>query len=415
VSGGGGGNAQNSGTGGAGGNFNNWKDKRANKNGGDGPNQVPVCPAQPNGGGSGQAAQKTAVTAAGTANGGGNANQTANHQSVQKNQQNQQNGHRQNYANYNRNNGGGGGSGANDDKDGPSACKVEYCARKEKHYLDQCDIFPTLPMVKRWTFIRENNICTYCLRHSSKLVCFKAANEKGPFPCGIEGCAEVHHPWLHCYSSVKGHVGLRVITMDQEKPHKEPLSKKQVERENVAAGAGAVNEIVREPAGSDSDGGDRYNFDADSKCESEVEMSAEPVEPQVEHENSLTEPTEPQEELEELEPQFSPVESSSHSDSYDSDTTTTTSASSGTDSDSGNESYNSINHFDSDEEEVNPANDYRKISLLQQTINIGGHDVNILYDDGASVSSMTVNVTAPSLLKAVNSCEIIAVEGKLAP
>jgi hypothetical protein len=129
----------------------------------------------------------------------------------------------------------------------------------------------------------------------------------------------------------------------------------------------------------------------------------------MEREKTPTEPAEPepQEEPEELEPQFSPLVSSSHSDSYESDSTATTSASSGTYSDSGNESYTSINHFDSDEEEVNSANDYRKICLLQQTIKLDGHDVNILYDDGAK----SVKVTAPSLLKAVDSCEIVAVEG----
>jgi hypothetical protein len=178
----------------------------------------------------------------------------------------------------------------------------------------------------------------------------------------------------------------------------ESLSEKQMERESVAAGDGAVNQILLEPVGSDSDANDQYNFDADSESGSDVEMSAEPAEPQVEREKPPTEPAEPepQEEPEELEPQFSPVESSSHSDSYESDSTATTSASSGTDSDSGNESYTSINHFDSNEEEVNPANDYRKISLLQQTIKLDGHDVNILYDDGASVSTMSVKVTAPS-------------------
>jgi hypothetical protein len=277
----GGGNAQKSGTGGADGKFNYWRDRRANKNGGGGPNQVPVGPAQPNGGGSSQAAQKTAVTAAGAASGGGNANQAANHQNVQKNQQN---GQKQNYANFNRNNGGGGGSGANNEKEYPSACKVEHCARKEKHYLDRCDIFPTLSMVKRWAFIRENNLCTYCLKHSSKLVCHKAVNEQGPAPCGIKGCVEVHHPWLHCWSSVKGHVGLRVITKDPKKPHKEPLSEKAVELKSVVAGARAVNVLELEPAGNDSDAGDQFNFDADSESESDVEMSAEPVEPQVEPE-----------------------------------------------------------------------------------------------------------------------------------
>jgi hypothetical protein len=179
---GGGGNAQNSGNGGAGGKFN-WRDKRANKNGGGGSNQVPVGPAQPNGSGGGQAAQKTAVTAAGTVNGNGNQNQNAKNQKVQKGNQHQKNNQRQSYANYGGNNGGGG---ANDEE--PFQCRVEFCARKEKHFVDRCDIFPTLPMTKRWTFIKDNNLCTYCLKHSTKLVCFKAANEQGPFPCGIEGC-----------------------------------------------------------------------------------------------------------------------------------------------------------------------------------------------------------------------------------
>jgi hypothetical protein len=97
-----------------------------------------LVPMQPNGGGGGQAAQKTA----GTANGGGNSNQNANHQNVQKSQQN---GQRQNYANYGRNNGGGGGGGANDDKDSPSACRVEFCARKERNFFGPLRYLPYPP------------------------------------------------------------------------------------------------------------------------------------------------------------------------------------------------------------------------------------------------------------------------------
>jgi hypothetical protein len=193
----------------------------------------------------------------------------------------------------------------------------------------------------------------------------------------------------------------------------EPHSDKQVECKSVAAGASAVSQIVLDPSGSDSEVNDQFNFDADSKGGSGEEMSTELAEPQVEREKTPTEPAEPEPEeepQEELEPQFSPVESSSHSDSYESDSTASTSASSGTESDSGNESYTSVNHFDSDEEEVNPNNDYRKICLLQQTIKFDGHDVNILYDEGANVSTMSVKVAAPSLLKAVDICEIIAVE-----
>jgi hypothetical protein len=120
--------------------------------------------------------------------------------------------------------------------------------------------------------------------------------------------------------------------MRPEEPHKEPLSKKQAELKNVVAGAGAVN--VLEPAGNSSDAGDQFNFDADSRSESDVEMSAEPVEPQVEREKPQVEPEEPPMEPEELEPQFSLVESSSDSSSY-SDTVSTTSMSVSTGTESG--------------------------------------------------------------------------------
>jgi hypothetical protein len=152
----------------------------------------------------------------------------------------------------------------------------------------------------------------------------------------------------------------------------------------VAAGANAMNQITLEPVDSDSETGDQFNFDADTESNADEEMAEEPAEPQVEREKTPTEPAEPEPEeepQEELEPQFSPVESSNHSDSYESDSTASTSANSGSESsenDSGNDSYTSVNHFDSDEEEVNPNNDYRKISLLQQTIKLDGHDVNIL-------------------------------------
>jgi hypothetical protein len=97
----------------------------------------------------------------------------------------------------------------------------------------------------------------------------------------------------------------------------EPHSSKQVERENVAAGAGTVNQIVLESIGSDSEANDQFNFDADSEGGSDKEMATEPAEPQVEREKTPTEPAEPEpeeeepQEQEELEPQFSPVESSS--------------------------------------------------------------------------------------------------------
>jgi hypothetical protein len=119
--------------------------------------------------------------------------------------------------------------------------------------------------------------------------------------------------------------------MRPEKPHKEPLSEKAAELKNVVAGAGAVN--VLEPAGNSSDVGDQFNFEADSRSESDVKMSAEPAEPQVQREKPQVEPEEPPMEPEELEPQFSPVESSSDSSSY-SDTVSITSMSVNTDTES---------------------------------------------------------------------------------
>jgi hypothetical protein len=92
--------------------------------------------------------------------------------------------------------------------------------------------------------------------------------------------------------------------------------------------------------------------------------------------------------------------------------TSASSSSSSSYSDSGNDSYSSVNHFDSDEEDVNPNNDYRKISLLQESIRLDGHVVNILYDEGVSMSLMSSQIKVPIFREIMNRCEVIAVEGE---
>jgi hypothetical protein len=220
-------------------------------------------------------------------------------------------------------------------------------------------------------------------------------------------------------------------------PQVEPCS------ESIAAGARTVSRVVPESAESDNETDEQCNCDADTEGDSDEEMAVEPEpeEPQVEPEPEKPqvepepekskvesdqesgemepeEPVEPEPEevepqgQEELEPQLSPVQESSHSDSYESDSTASTGVSSVNEYDSGNDSYTSVDHFDSDEEEVNPNNEYRKISMLHQTIKLDGHDVNILYDEGVNMSTMSAKVAAPPLLKAVNSCGDVAVGGE---
>jgi hypothetical protein len=210
-------------------------------------------------------------------------------------------------------------------------------------------------------------------------------------------------------------------------------------KECVVAGASAMSQITLEPVNdSDNEGGDEFNFDADTESNADEEMAEEPeverqknseepaqpepedgeleelAEPEVEREKTPEEPTQSEPE-EEPEPQFSPVQSSSNSSSEESDSTVSTSASSSSASsysDSGNDSYSSVNHFDSDEESVNPNNDYRKISVLQESIRLDGHVVNILYDEGADMSLMSSKITVPVFREIMQRCEAIAVEGE---
>jgi hypothetical protein len=219
----------------------------------------------------------------------------------------------------------------------------------------------------------------------------------------------------------------------------EPEPQGEEPKECVAAGASAVNQITLEPVNdSDNEGSEQFNFDADTESNADEEMAEEPevereknpeepaqpepeereieelAEPEVEREKTPEEPEEMEPE-EEPEPQFSPVESSSDSSSVDSDSTVSTSASSSSSSsynDSGNDSYSSVNHFDSDEEDVNPNNDYRKISLLQESIRLDGHVVNILYDEGVDMSLMSSQIKVPVFREIMDRCEVIAVEGE---
>jgi hypothetical protein len=202
-------------------------------------------------------------------------------------------------------------------------------------------------------------------------------------------------------------------------------------KQSVAAGASAMSQMTLEPVNdSDNEGCDEFNFDADTESdageeaaeEQEVERqknSEEPAQPEPKREKTPGEPTQSEPEEvepeEEPEPQFSPVQSSSSSSAEESDSTASTSASSSSSSspdDSGNDSYSSVNHFDSDEESVNPNNDYRKISLLQESIRLDGHVVNILYDEGANMSLISSKISVPVFREIIERSEIVAVKGE---
>jgi hypothetical protein len=83
----------------------------------------------------------------------------------------------------------------------------------------------------------------------------------------------------------------------------------------------------------------------------------------------------------EPEPEDSSAESTENSSADYSDT--------GSETDSGNHSYHSASHFDTDDESVNPDNNYRKVFLLSQMVKIGDQKENICYDNGATMSVLS--------------------------
>jgi hypothetical protein len=73
--------------------------------------------------------------------------------------------------------------------------------------------------------------------------------------------------------------------------------------------------------------------------------------------------------------------------------------------DSGNDSVHSGSHFDSDDESINPGNDYRKMLTLGQTVTLFDQQVNICYDSGSTVSVLSADVHIPGILEDVKKAE----------
>jgi hypothetical protein len=69
--------------------------------------------------------------------------------------------------------------------------------------------------------------------------------------------------------------------------------------------------------------------------------------------------------------------------------------------DSGNDSAHSGRHFDSDDESINPDNDYRKMLTLGQTVTLFDHQVNICYDSSSTVSVLSADVCIPGIVEDV--------------
>jgi hypothetical protein len=69
--------------------------------------------------------------------------------------------------------------------------------------------------------------------------------------------------------------------------------------------------------------------------------------------------------------------------------------------DSGNDSAHSGSHFDSDDESINPDNDYRKLLTLGQTVTLFDHQVNICYDSSSTVSVLSADVRIPAIVEDV--------------
>jgi hypothetical protein len=69
--------------------------------------------------------------------------------------------------------------------------------------------------------------------------------------------------------------------------------------------------------------------------------------------------------------------------------------------DLGNDSTHSGSHFDSDDESINPDNDYRKMLTLGQTVTLFDHQVNICYDSSSTLSVLSADVRIPGVVEDV--------------
>jgi hypothetical protein len=69
--------------------------------------------------------------------------------------------------------------------------------------------------------------------------------------------------------------------------------------------------------------------------------------------------------------------------------------------DSGNDSAHRESHFDSDDESINPKNDYRKMLTLGQTVTLFDQQVNICYDNSSTVSVLSTDVRIPGIVRDV--------------
>jgi hypothetical protein len=79
--------------------------------------------------------------------------------------------------------------------------------------------------------------------------------------------------------------------------------------------------------------------------------------------------------------------------------------------DSGNDSEHRGSHFDSDDESINPENDYRKMLTLGQTVTIFDQQVNICYNSSSTVLVLSAGVRIPGIVKDVKQTGTIPAGG----
>jgi hypothetical protein len=214
-----------------------------------------------------------------------------------------------------------------------------------------------LPLSQRWSVIRDNDLCEYCVRHRRGPVChnLKALKE---LRCTAPGCGENHPRILHPDPVIVHHLGYRWIKQEATRPDKESRANKK-----ISGNGRSLCKIILEPAGTEPVSEDEFDFGPDGGeevNEAASETNSRSSESSNEEETSGSEAGVPED-----------------------------------------ESSDEESHFNSEDKLENPDNDYRKMLSLRQTVTVFDKKLNVCFDRGFTVSVISQSADIPYIFKNV--------------
>jgi hypothetical protein len=264
-----------------------------------------------------------------------------------------------------------------------------------------CSPLMRLALSQREDIIKKTDLCQFCYEQKKGSACLSASEREGHI-CKDSGDPNRHTSAKHQNPIQVHHLGFRWVVNNAGKLKPRGDTAETTKSVKMA-------EMVLPPSDSV-----RRLMDADSALEDEYTLKAEVMDLdttiEISDEDSLEEGEirdDPDEDMQFIE-EVILVPSDSESDLDSEPETEQSSVESDEESeepydsyeeDSGNDSTHSGSHFDSDDESINPDNDYRKMLTLGQTVTLFDHQVNICYDSSSTVSILSADVHIPGVVQ----------------